>query len=92
MENNILASELPKVLEWYPKLTFNTEEGKKATEVQNRFFVMQSGNILTPEDNKKIVEERKWRMWVDNVYVHLLRYAKKNALFCNLITIASKCL
>lgn len=62
------------MLEWYPKVTYkNSDDGKEATEIQNRYFIMYNENSLSTDDGKRVTEERKWRKWVDDVYVHLLR-------------------
>jgi len=43
------------------------------TEITNRYFVMFEDKNLSEEDRKQIVEEIKWRKWVDNTFVHTLR-------------------
>ncbi|KAL7290016.1 hypothetical protein TKK_0015746 [Trichogramma kaykai] len=68
-DKSISLTELSK---YYPILSIHDESGKFKHEVVNKYFLMYQNNI--PEDRKlhDIVEERKWRKWADDVFVHML--------------------
>ncbi|XP_042217666.1 prostaglandin E synthase 2-like isoform X3 [Homarus americanus] len=69
LDNN--TSNLPDLVKCYPTMVYTDEEGEKRIEIMNRYFLMygQHPSGRTKED---IVEERKWRKWVDDVFVHVL--------------------
>ena len=66
---------LPNVLNCYPKIVKEQLDGatfkKPAVEVQNAYFLMYQHSGPN-KDTKGIVEERKWRKWVDDSLVHVL--------------------
>jgi len=64
--------ELSKVMDCFPQVKWRDEEtGKEMSEVQNKYFLMYNETNVdrTKED---IVEERKWRRWVDDTLVHTI--------------------
>ncbi|KAL1130728.1 hypothetical protein AAG570_011969 [Ranatra chinensis] len=64
---------LVEVANFYPSIDFKDEEGNLKREVLNRYFLMyQNGTTIDDTTKETIVEERKWRKWVDNVFVHTL--------------------
>ena len=50
---------------------YRDPDGKEVSEIQNKYFLMYNDTKVarTKED---IVEERKWRKWVDDKLVHML--------------------
>jgi len=66
---------LVSVLNCYPKILQEKWDGgkfqKPMMEVQNRYFLMYQHSGPN-KDTKGIVEERKWRKWVDDTLVHAL--------------------
>ncbi|KAK3873004.1 hypothetical protein Pcinc_016136 [Petrolisthes cinctipes] len=55
----------------YPTMRYTDEEGENRTDIMNRYFLMY-GRHPSGRTKEDIVEERKWRKWVDDVYVHVL--------------------
>ena len=64
-------TSLDQVMNYYPTLRYNGPDGKEVAEIQNKYFLMfnETKVMRTKED---IVEERKWRKWVDDTLVHML--------------------
>jgi len=65
-------SKLEEVMDCYPTLRWSDDEsGKEMSEIQNKYFLMYNETKVnrTKED---IVEERRWRRWVDEVLVHTI--------------------
>jgi len=64
-------TSLDQVMNYYPTLRYNGPDGKEVAEIQNKYFLMFNETKVnrTKED---IVEERRWRKWVDDVLVHML--------------------
>lgn len=66
---------LESVLNCYPKIMKEDISGatlkKPVMDVQNRYFLMYQHSGPN-KDTKGIVEERKWRKWVDDTLVHTL--------------------
>nr|AVY03799.1 prostaglandin E synthase [Scylla olivacea] len=62
---------IQSLVKCYPTINYTDEEGEKRIEIMNKYFLMygQHPSGRTKED---IVEERKWRKWVDDVLVHVL--------------------
>lgn len=65
------TTSLQELVKCYPSLVYTDEGGTKKVEIMNRHFLMygQHPSGVSKED---IVEERKWRKWVDDVFVHVL--------------------
>jgi len=65
------SESLKDLLKSYPVMSYTNEDGKAVSEIMNRYFLMYGehppGRVKTD-----ILEERKWRKWVDDVYVHML--------------------
>jgi len=61
---------LENVLSCYPKILKNSEKGP-TMEIQNLYFLMYQHSAPN-KTTKEIVEERKWRKWVDDTLVHTL--------------------
>lgn len=60
-----------QMLVYYPEMTMQGDDGKEKTEYANKYFIMHKEAV-----DKKLMErekeERKWRKWVDNTFVHTL--------------------
>ncbi|MCL4130975.1 UNVERIFIED_CONTAM: hypothetical protein GTU68_041166 [Idotea baltica] len=61
---------LEEIVRGYPIFEY-LDDGKKKTEITNKYFLMYGGHP-TGMSKEEIVLERKWRKWVDDVYVHML--------------------
>ncbi|XP_044014969.1 prostaglandin E synthase 2-like [Aphidius gifuensis] len=57
---------------FYPKIAINDENGKFKEEIVNKYFLMYQGSVPKDRTLDDIVEERKWRKWADEVFVHTL--------------------
>ncbi|CAG0893809.1 unnamed protein product [Cyprideis torosa] len=53
----------------YPYIS-SMKDGKKVTDVGNKYSVMYEGNTARSEE--EITDEQKWREWADQTLVHLL--------------------
>jgi len=66
---------LESVLSCYPKMMKEQLSGttfqKPVTDIKNRYFLMYQHSGPN-KDTQGIVEERKWRKWVDDTLVHTL--------------------
>ena len=66
---------LPGLLETaacYPRITSLDADGKSKEEISNKYFLMFNEND-TGRKKEDIAQERKWRKWVDDTFVHTLR-------------------
>jgi len=61
---------LDEIMDCYPTIKY-VDEGVERSEIQNKYFLMynEAKVARTKED---IVEERRWRKWVDDDLVHSL--------------------
>lgn len=62
---------LEQILNYYPEMTIQGSDGKEKTEYANQYFIMYRESLDKPSMEKG-KEERKWRKWVDNTFVHTL--------------------
>ncbi|KAK3747835.1 hypothetical protein QZH41_015986, partial [Actinostola sp. cb2023] len=62
---------LDTLLTYYPEMKSTNEDGKAVLEYANRHAVMHLTGV-DKSTQKKIMEERQWRKWVDNTFVHTL--------------------
>lgn len=64
--------QLNDIIKFYPLYRYTTDAGKSATDVTNKYFVMN--NSAVPDEKQRIVEleEREWRQWADKILVHTL--------------------
>lgn len=65
------SENMDNLVKCYPTLNYTDEEGDKRVEIMNRYFLMY-GQHPPGRTKEDIVEERKWRKWVDDVLVHVL--------------------
>lgn len=67
------SSNLLSIAKCYPPVAFNDDQGRHQTEILNRYFLMLNSEHLGDQRRKEdIIEERQWRRWADNVFVHTL--------------------
>ncbi|KAL9987847.1 hypothetical protein ACROYT_G002219 [Oculina patagonica] len=62
---------LEQILNCYPEMKMKGSDGKEKTEYANRYFIMYK-EAIDKQSMEKEKEERKWRKWVDNTFVHTL--------------------
>ncbi|CAI5449747.1 unnamed protein product [Caenorhabditis angaria] len=62
---------LNDIIEMYPGVNSTNEKGKPMISYPNRFFIMK-GQIEPESDMAAAREEREWREWVDNWFIHLI--------------------
>lgn len=56
----------------YPPIKFIDSDGKtEKTDMSNKYFIMFQ-ELDVQKRKKEVSQERKWRQWVDNTYVHTL--------------------
>ncbi|XP_063604436.1 prostaglandin E synthase 2-like [Penaeus indicus] len=65
------TENLEDLVKCYPTIEFTDDEGEKRLEIMNRYFLMY-GKHPPGRSKDDIVDERKWRKWVDDVLVHVL--------------------
>ncbi|KAK7084408.1 hypothetical protein SK128_013069 [Halocaridina rubra] len=65
------SETLEKLVKCYPTMAYTDEEGERRIEIMNRYFLMY-GQHPPGRSKEDIVDERKWRKWVDDVLVHVL--------------------
>ena len=56
----------------YPKINYIDNDGAQKSEIANKYFLMYNESE-TGRKKEAITRERKWRRWVDEVFVHTLR-------------------
>ena len=61
---------LENIMDCYPTIKY-LDDGVEKTEIQNRYFLMFN-EAKVERSKEDIVEERKWRKWVDDELVHSL--------------------
>ena len=66
------GSGLDQIMDCYPTVKY-MDEGVEKSEIQNKYFLMYNRCEKEVQRSKEdIVEERKWRKWVDEELVHSL--------------------
>lgn len=61
---------LDEIMDCYPTIKYQ-DEGVERTEIQNKYFLMYN-EAKVQRTKEDIVEERRWRKWVDDDLVHSL--------------------
>lgn len=56
----------------YPHLKTENEKGKEVVVCHNKYFVMFHDKVKTNEAIANKKEEREWREWVDDVFIHMI--------------------
>ena len=64
------GTELDKIMDCYPTIKY-VDDGVEKSEIQNKYFLMYN-EAKVQRSKEDIVEERKWRKWVDEELVHSL--------------------
>ncbi|XP_011632769.1 prostaglandin E synthase 2 [Pogonomyrmex barbatus] len=57
---------------YYPSIAMHDEHGKFKYEIINKYFLMFNKQLPKNRSMNDITEERNWRKWVDEVFVHTL--------------------
>ncbi|CAG2111333.1 unnamed protein product [Medioppia subpectinata] len=73
-DSNHAKESLRSIAEWYHEKEVLKEDGTRADEVINRYFLM-FGDISVPKLEAiegSVAEERNWRRWADDHMVHML--------------------
>ncbi|XP_043215213.1 prostaglandin E synthase 2-like isoform X1 [Amphibalanus amphitrite] len=65
------SRELPELASYYPPLTATDADGRRRTDIMNKYFLMY-GDRDTKRTKEDIKAERAWRRWADDVLVHTL--------------------
>jgi len=55
----------------YPRISSLDDNGKPKEEISNKYFLMFD-EVDTGRKKEDIAQERKWRKWVDDTFVHTL--------------------
>ncbi|KAK9307510.1 hypothetical protein QLX08_002141 [Tetragonisca angustula] len=64
------SQKINDLVDYYPSIAMHDENQKLKYEIMNKYFLMYQENLPTKTD--EIMEERKWRKWVDDEFVHTL--------------------
>ncbi|CAI2351075.1 unnamed protein product [Caenorhabditis sp. 36 PRJEB53466] len=62
---------LEQVIQMYPGVDSTNEKGKPMVNYPNKFFIMK-GKVDAEGNMAAAREEREWREWVDNWFIHLI--------------------
>jgi len=69
----VLSKEsLKDVLNYYPKHESLDASSKPVVTYPNKYFVMRHDQKLTAEEMQNVREERQWREWVDDHFIHII--------------------
>lgn len=64
---------LKEVIEFYPSLEFQDPKSMKMVNKHpNKYFIMNEERQMKPEELQNAREEREWREWVDDHFIHLI--------------------
>lgn len=63
-------TSLENVMDCYPTIKY-VDDGVEKSEIQNKYFLMYN-EAKVDRSKEDIVEERRWRKWVDDELVHSL--------------------
>ncbi|KAL0107823.1 hypothetical protein PUN28_014834 [Cardiocondyla obscurior] len=64
--------KIEELANYYPNIAIRDEDGKFKYEMINKYFLMFNKQLPKNKSMNDIIEERKWRKWVDEVFVHTL--------------------
>ncbi|XP_068691923.1 prostaglandin E synthase 2-like [Montipora foliosa] len=56
-----------QILIYYPEIKMQKADGKEEKEYANKYFIKSA---IDKDSTEREKEERKWRKWVDNTFVH----------------------
>ncbi|PAV56203.1 hypothetical protein WR25_09519 [Diploscapter pachys] len=60
-----------EIQQMYPAVESSDEKGKKVMTYPSKYFIMLE-KVTSTEDMARQKEEREWRMWVDDHFIHLI--------------------
>nr|CAG4641811.1 EOG090X08KD [Eurycercus lamellatus] len=63
--------DIANIVRYYPRMDSVDEDGKKKSEIMNRYFLM-FGDKEPARTKESITEERNWRKWSDDTLMHTL--------------------
>ncbi|XP_058792265.1 prostaglandin E synthase 2 [Phymastichus coffea] len=69
---NDKSQKLDEIAKYYPVIAMHDEKEVFKHEIVNKYFLMYQNYIPKNRSMNDIVEERKWRKWADDVFVHTL--------------------
>ncbi|XP_043287360.1 prostaglandin E synthase 2 [Venturia canescens] len=64
--------KIEELAKYYPVLAVHDNNGNFKHDVVNKYFLMYQGSVPPNRTLNDIAEERKWRKWADDVFVHTL--------------------
>jgi len=64
--------KLEDVMDCYPTLRSYDDDGREVSEIPNKYFLMMHELQMVERTKKNLVDERRWRRWVDDTLVHTL--------------------
>ena len=67
-----ISLDLLETASCYPRISSLDADGKAKEEISNKYFLMFE-DVDTGRKKEDIAQERKWRKWVDDTFVHTLR-------------------
>ncbi|KAJ8666892.1 hypothetical protein QAD02_008554 [Eretmocerus hayati] len=69
---NDRTNKIEELSKYYPAIGTHDEKGSFKHEILNKYYLMYQNVTPQSKDMNSIVEERKWRQWADEVFVHTL--------------------
>ncbi|KYN17502.1 PREDICTED: prostaglandin E synthase 2 [Trachymyrmex cornetzi] len=66
------SQKIEEFADYYPSVGMHDETGKFKYEIINKYFLMFNNQLPKNRTMDDIIEERKWRKWADDVFVHTL--------------------
>ncbi|XP_029155298.1 prostaglandin E synthase 2 [Nylanderia fulva] len=66
------SHKVEELSNYYPSVGMHDEQGNFKYETINKYFLMFNTNLPKDKTMNDITEERKWRKWADEVFVHTL--------------------
>lgn len=66
------SHKIEDLANYYPNIAMQDETGKFKYEIMNKYFLMFNKQLPKDRSMNDITEERKWRKWADEVFVHTL--------------------
>ncbi|XP_076247537.1 prostaglandin E synthase Su(P) [Calliopsis andreniformis] len=66
------SQKVDDLIDCYPSVAMHDKNKKLKHEIMNKYFLMYNDSLPVDHNMDKIMEERKWRKWADEVLVHTL--------------------
>ncbi|XP_012527154.1 prostaglandin E synthase 2 [Monomorium pharaonis] len=67
-----MSHTIEELADYYPSIGIHDENGKFKYEIINKYFLMFNKQLPKNRSMNDINEERNWRKWADEVFVHTL--------------------